>query len=331
MAIKIGFYDTKSYDRNVFDAHNKDYGFEIHYFHNRLNMETVGLSKGMDAVCIFVDDTCDARVVRALHENGVKLIALRCAGFNNVDLSEAKGKLRVARVPAYSPYAVAEYAMTLMLCLNRKVYRSVNRTREFNFKLNGLMGFDMHEKTVGLIGLGRIAKVLVNILKGFGMHILAYDPYPDKEFAEINGVELVDLDELYKRSDIISLHTPLTPSSRFMINRVSINKMKPGVMLINTSRGQLIHTEDLIIGLRSGQIGSAGLDVYEYEQKYFYEDWSEQMVSDDKLAILLSMPNVILTSHQAFFTREALENIATTTLDNVKTFFERGELPNEVN
>ena len=236
----------------------------------------------------------------------------------------------MVRVPAYSPHAVAEYAATLMLCLNRKVYRSVNRTREFNFKLDGLMGFDMYGKTVGIVGMGRIAKILIGILRGFGMHVLAYDVYPDMEFAKANDVEVVDLEEIYRRSDIISLHVPLTPRTRFMINRVSINKMKRGVMSINTGRGKLIHTEDLIRGLRSGQISAAGLDVYEYEQNYFYEDWSDQMVNDDKLAILLSMPNVILTSHQAFFTREALQNIAQTTLDNVRLFFDKGEKPNEV-
>ncbi len=330
MPIKIGFFDTKPYDRKSFEKYNEDYGFEIHWFADRLNEENMQLAQGMDAVCVFVDDTVNAPVVRYLAQNGVKLIALRCAGFNNVDLSAAEGKISVVRVPAYSPHAVAEYAATLMLCLNRKVYRSVNRTREFNFKLDGLMGFDMYGKTVGIVGMGRIAKVLIGILRGFGMHILAYDLYPDMEFAKQNDVEVVDLDEIYRRSDIISLHVPLTPQTRFMINRVSINKMKKGVMIINTGRGKLIHTEDLILGLRSGQVSAAGLDVYEYEQKFFYEDWSDQMVNDDKLSILVSMPNVILTSHQAFFTREALQNIAQTTLDNVKSYFDDGVVKNEV-
>ncbi|MFW5479949.1 MAG: 2-hydroxyacid dehydrogenase [Prevotella sp.] len=328
--IKIGFFDTKSYDRKSFEQNNKNYGFEIHYFSDRLSEESMQLANGMDAVCVFVDDNVNASVVRYLADSGVKLIALRCAGFNNVDLQAAQDKIAVVRVPAYSPHAVAEYAATLMLCLNRKVYRSVNRTREFNFKLDGLMGFDMYGKTVGIVGMGRIAKILIGILRGFGMHVLAYDVYPDMEFAKANDVEVVDLEEIYRRSDIISLHVPLTPRTRFMINRVSINKMKRGVMIINTGRGKLIHTEDLILGLRSGQISAAGLDVYEYEQNYFYEDWSDQMVNDDKLAILLSMPNVILTSHQAFFTREALQNIAQTTLDNVRLFFDKGEKPNEV-
>lgn len=331
MTTKIGFFDAKSYDRNVFNACNEGSDLEIHFFGDRLNEESVRLAKGMDVVCVFVDDICDRQVIDTLKAYGVKLIALRCAGFNNVDLQEARHcGIPVVRVPAYSPHAVAEYAVTLMLCLNRKVYRSVNRTREFNFKLDGLMGFDMHGKTVGIVGMGRIAKILIGILRGFGMHILAYDVYPDMEFAKANDVEVVDLDEIYRRSDIISLHVPLTPRTRFMINRVSINKMKRGVMIVNTGRGKLIHTEDLILGLRSGQISAAGLDVYEYEQNYFYEDWSDQMVSDDKLAILLSMPNVILTSHQAFFTREALQNIAQTTLNNIQLFFDKGEMPNEV-
>ena len=226
--IKIGFFDTKSYDRKSFEKNNKDYGFEIHYFSDRLSEESMQLAKGMDAVCVFVDDNVNASVVRYLADSGVKLIALRCAGFNNVDLQAAQDKIVVVRVPAYSPHAVAEYAATLMLCLNRKVYRSVNRTREFNFKLDGLMGFDMYGKTVGIVGMGRIAKILIGILRGFGMHVLAYDVYPDMEFAKANDVEVVDLEEIYRRSDIISLHVPLTPRTRFMINRVSINKMKRG-------------------------------------------------------------------------------------------------------
>ena len=217
-----------------------------------------------------------------------------------------------------------------MLCLNRKVYRSVYRTREGNFKLKGLMGFDMYGKTAGLIGLGRIAKELVKILRGFGMNVIAYDPYPDRDFAEAHQTRLVSLDELYAESDIISLHCPLTEENKFLINRDSIQKMKPGMMLINTGRGKLIRTEDLIEGLRSGQIGSAGLDVYEEEQNFFYEDRSDKMIDDDKLALLLMMPNVIITSHQAFFTREAMHNIATTTLENIRDWAEGRELKNEV-
>lgn len=330
MNVKVAFFDAKSYDRDSFNSVNKDFGCEMHYYKERLSSNTVSLAKGKDVACIFVNAECDEKVIDELVQNGVKLIALRCAGFNNVDLKAAKGKIRVVRVPAYSPHAVAEYAVTLMLSLNRKVYRSVSRTREGNFKLKGLLGFDMYGKNVGLIGLGRIAKELVKILHGFGMNILAYDLYPDKNFCEQYGVKLVSLDELYAHSDIISLHCPLTDSTKFIINKDSIAKMKDGVMIVNTGRGKLIKTEDLIEGLRSHKVGSAGLDVYEEEQNFFYEDLSDKMIDDDKLAILLMMPNVIVTSHQAFFTREALHNIALTTLNNIKDWAEGNELVNEV-
>ena len=330
MAIKIAFFDTKSYDRESFEKLNKDFGFHIHYYKERLSMNTVALAKGKDVVCIFVNAECDHRVIDELVANGVKLIALRCAGFNNVDLQAAKDRIRVVRVPAYSPHAVAEYAMTLMLTLNRKVYRSVYRTREGNFKLNGLLGFDMYGKTVGLIGMGRIAKELIKILRGFGMNILAYDLYPDEAFAKEYNVKMVTLDELYEGSDMISLHCPLTEETKFIINNESITKMKYGAIIINTGRGKLIKTEDLIDGLRTHQLGGAALDVYEEEQNYFYEDRSDKMIDDDKLALLLMMPNVIVTSHQAFFTREALHNIGLTTLQNIKDCFDGKELANEV-
>ncbi|MCH3994373.1 MAG: 2-hydroxyacid dehydrogenase [Prevotella sp.] len=330
MATTIAFFDAKSYDIKSFDGLNKDYGFNIEYFKEHLSLKTLPLAKEADVVCIFVNAECDKKVIDGLVANGVKLIALRCAGFNNVDLKAAKGKIKVVRVPAYSPHAVAEYAVTLMLSLNRKVYRAVNRTRDGNFKLSGLLGFDMYGKTVGVIGMGRVAKVLIEILRGFGMNVLAYDLYPDKKFAEEHQVKIVGLDELYRNSDIISLHCPLTPDTKFMINKDSIAKMKPGIMIINTGRGKLIHTEDLIEGLRTKKVGSAGLDVYEEEQNYFYEDLSEKMIDDDVLARLLMMPNVILTSHQAFFTKEALHNIGKTTLDSVKAFSEGQPLVNEI-
>jgi D-lactate dehydrogenase len=248
-----------------------------------------------------------------------------------VDVQAAKQfGIRVVRVPAYSPHAVAEYAVTLMLALNRKVYRSVYRTREGNFRLGGLLGFDMYGKTVGLIGMGKIAKELVKIMRGFGMNVLAYDLYPDEAFAKEHQVKIVSLDELYEQSDIISLHCPLTKETQFIINSDSITKMKYGVMIINTGRGKLIKTADLIDGLRSHQVGSAALDVYEEEANYFYEDRSDKMIDDDKLALLLMMPNVIVTSHQAFFTREAVHNIALTTLQNILDFSEGKELVNEV-
>ncbi len=331
METKIAFFDSKSYDKATFEKVNKSFGFDIHYYKERLTMNTISLTQGVDAVCIFVNAECDARVIERMAENGVKLIALRCAGFNNVDVKAAREHgIKVVRVPAYSPHAVAEYAVTLMMALNRKVYRSVYRTREGNFKLNGLLGFDMYGKTAGLIGMGRIAKELIKILRGFGMNVVAYDLYPDEAFAREHQVKMVSLDELYEQSDIISLHCPLTEETKFIINNDSITKMKYGVMIINTGRGKLIKTEDLIDGLRSHQIGSAGLDVYEEEANYFYEDRSDKMIDDDKLALLLMMPNVIVTSHQAFFTQEATHNIAVTTLQNILDFVEDKPLVNEV-
>ena len=328
--IKVAFFDAKSYDEVSFNKTNADYGFDIRYYQEHLNLKTVPLAKGADVVCIFVNAECNAAVIDELIKNGVKLIALRCAGFNNVDLKAAKDRIKVVRVPAYSPHAVAEYAVSLMLALNRKIFRAVNRTREGNFALKGLMGFDMYGKTAGVVGMGRIAKELIKILHGFGMKVLANDLYPDMEFAKRYDVRMVSLDELYAESDIISLHCPLTPETTFLINAQSIAKMKPGVMIINTGRGKLIHTEDLIEGLRTKQVGSAGLDVYEEEKNYFYEDRSDKIIDDDVLARLLMMPNVVLTSHQAFFTAEAMHNIALTTLESIKEFSEGKELTNEV-
>ena len=266
-----------------------------------MNPNNVVLTQDTDVVCIFVNDTADAAVIDAMVDNGVKLLALRCAGFNNVDLKAAKGKLPVVRVPAYSPYAVAEYSLALMLSLNRKIHRAYWRTRDGNFSLNGLMGFDMHGKTIGIIGTGKIAKILIRLLKGFGMRILAYDLYPDMKFAGEEGISYVSLDELYRESDIISLHCPLTDQTKYMIDKDSIDKMKEGVMIINTGRGQLINTNDLIEGLKEKKIAAAGLDVYEEEGEYFYEDKSDKIIDDDVLARLLSFNNVIVTSHQAFF------------------------------
>ena len=328
--IKVAFFDAKSYDEVSFNKTNADYGFDIRYYQEHLNLKTVPLAKGADVVCIFVNAECNAAVIDELIKNGVKLIALRCAGFNNVDLHAAKGRIKVVRVPAYSPHAVAEYAVSLMLALNRKIFRAVNRTREGNFALKGLMGFDMYGKTAGVVGMGRIAKELIKILHGFGMKVLAYDLYTDRDVAKRYDVRMVSLDELYAESDIISLHCPLTPETTFLINAQSIAKMKPGVMIINTGRGKLIHTEDLIEGLRTKQVGSAGLDVYEEEKNYFYEDRSDKIIDDDVLARLLMMPNVVLTSHQAFFTAEAMHNIALTTLESIKEFGEGKELTNEV-
>ena len=330
MAYKIAFFGAKPYDIASFDKVNEKYNYDIRYYKGHLNPNNVVVTQDADAVCIFVNDTADATVIDAMVNNGVKLLALRCAGFNNVDMKAAKGKLPVVRVPAYSPYAVAEYSLALMLSLNRKIHRAYWRTRDGNFSLNGLMGFDMHGKTIGIIGTGKIAKILIRLLKGFGMRILAYDLYPDMKFAEEEGISYVSLDELYRESDIISLHCPLTDQTKYMIDKDSIDKMKKGVMIINTGRGQLINTNDLIEGLKEKKIAAAGLDVYEEEGEYFYEDKSDRIIDDDVLARLLSFNNVIVTSHQAFFTREALANIAATTLENIRDFKNHKPLVNEV-
>ena len=319
------------YDKATFKAVNEQYGFDIKFHTGNLSLDNVSLTRGVEAVCIFVNDNVDAELILRLKEYGVRLIALRCAGYNNVDIAAAqRAGIAVARVPAYSPHAVAEYAVALMLSLNRKIQRASWRTRDGNFSLNGLMGFDMYGKTLGVIGTGKIAKVLIGILKGFGMKILAYDLYPDCAFAEANGVDYVSLDELYAGSDIISLHCPLTPETEYLINRESIAKMKRGVMIINTGRGRLIHSDDLIEGLKTKQVGFAGLDVYEEEEPYFYKDKSDKIIDDDTLARLLSFNNVIMTSHQAFFTEEATQNIAHTTLSNVLDFVEGRPLVNAV-
>ena len=330
MAYKIAFFGAKPYDIASFDKVNEKYNYDIRYYKGHLNPNNVVLTQDTDVVCIFVNDTADAAVIDAMVDNGVKLLALRCAGFNNVDLKAAKGKLPVVRVPAYSPYAVAEYSLALMLSLNRKIHRAYWRTRDGNFSLNGLMGFDMHGKTIGIIGTGKIAKILIRLLKGFGMRILAYDLFPDMKFAGEEGISYVSLDELYRESDIISLHCPLTDQTKYMIDKDSIDKMKEGVMIINTGRGQLINTNDLIEGLKEKKIAAAGLDVYEEEGEYFYEDKSDKIIDDDVLARLLSFNNVIVTSHQAFFTKEALHNIAETTLQNIEDFRCHRPLVNEV-
>ncbi len=314
--MKIAFFDTKSYDIPGFDRYAAPAGVEIKYFDANLNADTVSLAAGYDAVCVFVNDVITNQIVDRLYELGVKVILLRCAGFNNVDIKACQGKLRVFRVPAYSPYAVAEHAMALLLTINRRTHKAYNRTRDFNFSLQGLAGFDLHGKTVGIIGTGKIGRVFADICKGFGMNILAYDKFPTAN-SELNYVALP---ELFAKSDIISLHCPLTPETNHMINADSISRMKEGVIIVNTSRGGLVNTEDLIDGLKSKKIGAACLDVYEEEGDLFYEDFSGHIVRDDKLVRLISMPNVIVTSHQAFLTNEALDNIASTTIDNLIRF-----------
>lgn len=328
--MKIAFFDTKSYDETSFNQINSQYGFDIKYFKGHLNFNNVALTKGADVVCIFVNAVVDASVIDELVNNGVKLIALRCAGYNNVDLKAAKDKIRVVRVPAYSPYAVAEHTLALMLTLNRKTHKAYNRTREGNFALHGLMGFDMNGKTAGIIGTGKIAKILIKTLCSMGLKVLAYDVYPDQEFAKQYQIEYTDLDNLYKNADIISLHCPLNKETEYIIDFNSIDKMKEGVMIINTGRGKLIHTQALIEGLKSKKIGAAGLDVYEEESDYFFEDRSNRVMDDDILARLLSFNNVIVSSHQAFFTKEALASIAETTLQNIQDFVDAKVLVNEV-
>ncbi len=329
--MKVMLFGTQPYDQLSFERIRKSYGFEIVYHRSHLNAKNVPLAQGADTVCVFVNDTVDAETIRGLSELGVRLIALRCAGFNNVDLqAAARCGIPVVRVPAYSPHAVAEYAVAMILSLNRKIHRAYWRTRDGNFSLHGLLGFDLYGKTAGIVGTGKIARPLIHILKGFGMQVVAYDIYPDNRYALAEGIEYVTLDELYQRADIISLHCPLTDRNRHMIDDAAIGRMKPGVILINTGRGQLIDTAALIEGLKEKQIGAAGLDVYEEEAAYFYEDTTDRIMDDDMLARLLSFNNVIVTSHQAFFTREALDNIAQVTMQNIHDFFELNKLTNKV-
>jgi len=330
MGKRIAFFDTKPYDKKSFTDVNKAFGFDITYFEAHLNAQTASLVGNIDGVCAFVNDTIDCAVIEQLIARGVKIIGLRCAGYNNVDFKAAFNKLHVAHVPAYSPYAVAEHAAALMLSLNRKIHKAYCRTRDGNFSINGLLGFDMHGKTAGVIGTGKIGRCLIAILKGFGMNVLAFDAYPDEAYAKTSGISYVTLEEIYMKSDIISLHCPLNKDTERMIDAKSLRKMKKGIMIINTSRGKLIDTQALISGLKSGHIGAAGLDVYEEETEYFFEDKSSEPITDDTLARLMTFPNVLITSHQAFFTQEALENIAHTTLSNFKEFFDGGYLKYEI-
>jgi D-lactate dehydrogenase len=328
--IKIVFFDTKEYDKKSFEEFNKNYGYEITYLESKLNSETAPLARGFDVICIFVSDVVDKKTIEILKECGVKLIALRCAGFNNVDMANMDDSIKVVRVPAYSPYAVAEHAVALLLDLNRKIYKAYQRTKKYNFSLNGLLGFDINGKTVGVVGTGKIGKVFIKIMNGFGAKVLAYDVYQDKIAEKELGFKYVDLDELYSKSDIISFHCPLTEENNKMINYEAIEKMKDGIVIINTSRGKLIDTESLIKRLSEGKIGGVGLDVYEDEEEFFLNDLSNSYLRDKDLSILLSMPNVVITSHQAFFTKEALDKIATDTCKNIQDIFEKGYSENEV-
>jgi D-lactate dehydrogenase len=330
VVMKIAFFDARSYDRIYFDKLKSEYNCEIKYFESHLDVNTAVMAQGFEVVCVFVNDHVNAEVIEVLADGGTKLLALRCAGYNNVDFQAAAGRLRVVRVPEYSPYSVAEHAFALILSLNRKTHKAYNRTRDMNFNIEGLLGFDLYQKTIGVIGTGKIGRCFMQIAKGFGARVIAYDPFPNYEWAEENSFELVSLKEVYQRSDIISLHCPLTDDTHHLINEKALKDMKDGVMLINTSRGALIESKSLIASLKSGKVGFAGLDVYEEESEYFFEDCSNDVVKDDVLTRLLSFGNVIVTSHQAFFTKDALKSIAETTLDNIRQYELGNELENEI-
>lgn len=327
--MKIAFFDAKSYDRPAFEYFAKNSDINFKYFEAKLNEDTAMLAQGFDGVCVFVNDTINSAVIDILYSIGVKLIALRCAGFNNVDIKYAQDKLCIVRVPAYSPYAVAEHAMALLLTSIRRTHKAYIRSKEFNFSLVGLTGFDLYGKTVGVIGTGKIGKIFINICKGFGMNVLAYDKYPSYEICD-STVKYVTLDVLFEKSDIISLHCPLTPETHHLINEQSIKQCKNGFILINTSRGALVDSESLLDGIKSRKVGAACLDVYEEESDVFFEDNSGHIIEDDVLARLITMPNVIVTSHQAFLTEEALSNIAEVTVKNIIAFFNGENCENRV-
>jgi D-lactate dehydrogenase len=326
--MKITFFSSKPYDKEFFGKVNQDFNFELEYFETHLGPHILNVIDHSDAVCAFVNDTLSAEVLESLSKKGVKYIALRCAGFNNVDLEAAKRLgMRVCRVPAYSPEAVAEHAMAMILTLNRKTHKAYNRVREQNFSLNGLMGFNLYQKTIGVIGTGNIGKAFAKIAKGFGAKILAYDIAESQELKDL-GIEYVSLDKLLSESDIISLHCPLMDSTHHLINKESISKMKENVMIINTSRGGLIDTKAVIEGLKSKHIGYLGIDVYEQEEKLFFRDLSHTIIEDDTIQRLMSFPNVLVTAHQAFFTEEALEQIATSTLSSLSNFNTNNDFEN---
>lgn len=327
--MKVAFFDTKKFETAYFGGRTGP--FEFSFFETRLNGSTVELAKGFDAVCIFVNDRLDEPVIRRLRELGVGMATLRCAGFNNVDLKAAeKHGLTVTRVPKYSPHAVAEFTVALMLSLNRKIHKAFHRVKDFNFTLDGLIGFDMNGKTVGLLGTGEIGSVAAGILRGFGCRILAYDLKPSEKLIRECEVRYTGLDQLIRESDIVSLHLPLNDSTHHILDEKRISRLKPGAMIVNTGRGGLIDTKALIQGLKSGRIGSVALDVYEEEENYFFRDFSDQIMNDDDLARLLTFPNVLLTSHQAYLTDEALKNIAAVTLDNLLSFASGHKSPHQI-
>ena len=317
--MKVAVFSTKPYDERFLTEHNKEHRHDLVFLESRLKQETAPLANGFTCVCAFVNDDLSKEVLEHLAEGGTKLIALRSAGFNHVDLKAAKALgMTVVRVPAYSPYAVAEHALALILALNRNLHRAFNRVREGNFALEGLLGFDLHQKTIGVIGTGKIGQTFLGIVSGFGCDLIAYDPYPNNEVKEV--ASYVSLEELFRRSDIISLHCPLTPETEHLINKASLEAMKRGVMLINTSRGALVDTSAVVAALKSGKLGYLGLDVYEEEADLFFEDLSSKVIQDDTFMRLLTFPNVLITGHQGFFTKEAVSNIAETTLNNITAF-----------
>ncbi len=324
--MRIAFFDAKDYDIPSFEQYGKGSGIEFKFFEAKLNEDTAELASGYDGVCVFVNDTVNAAVIDKLYALGIRVIALRCAGYNNVDLGRCFGKIHVVRVPAYSPYAVAEHTMALLLTSVRRIHKAYNRTKDFNFSLSGLTGFDLHGKTVGVIGTGKIGRIFIDICRGFGMRVLAYDKYP----AEDAGIDYVSLDELFSESDVISLHCPLSEETYHIISADAISRCKKGVIFLNTSRGALIDSDALLDGIKRRQVGAACLDVYEEESDIFFRDFSGHIVEDDVLARLISMPNVIVTSHQAFLTEEALGNIAETTVKNLVAFRDGLPLENEL-
>ncbi len=328
--MRIAMFSTKSYDQEYFEKYSEIYNHSFSFFETALNKNTANLTLGFDAVCVFVNDKIDKDTIEIISKNGINLIAMRCAGYNNVDIKAAKSNnIKIVRVPAYSPEAVAEHSVALILTLNRKTHKAYNRVREGNFSLKNLIGFNLYKKTVGVIGVGQIGTAFCRILKGFGCRIIAFDISKSEELINL-GVEYLPLNEVFKQSDILSLHCPLTPKTKHIVNRQSLSLMKKGVMIINTSRGGLINTADVITNLTNQKIGYLGIDVYEQEENLFFEDLSESIIQDDLILKLNSFPNVLITSHQAFFTKEAMDKITITTLENFNAFEKRQTLKNEV-
>ena len=329
--MKIAFYDTRSYDKTAFALANEKFGFEIVFHEFKLNENTAQVSAGFDAVCVFVNDVVNENVINTLAKNGVRLIALRCAGFNNVDLAAAaRAGIKVVRVPAYSPHAVAEHAAALLLSLTRHIPQAYLRTKTQNFNIEGLTGRDLHGLTAGIFGTGKIGRTFAEILRGFGMKLICADPFPNEAWAKEIGATYVSIDELFRESDVLSLHCPLTEETKHIVNHDNMKKMKKDAVIINTGRGALIDSKALVHALKHQHIGGVGMDVYEEESKYFFNDWSSDIMTDDVLARLLTFPNVIITGHQAFLTKDALANISDTTLQNVRDFMEGNPLENEV-